>query len=412
MAKKEKTTGDTNSSGNVDFTTSLIKCLNKEMGDRVAYNLAVDDAPTIVRRWISTGSIALDYIISNRRNGGIPEGRIIEFYGPPSIGKSHIALQISKSVQKMGGIVVYIDSENATSVELLASLGLDVTKRFVYVEETCTEHVFSIMEKTITKAREMDKDVPVVIVWDSIAATSPLAEIHGDYDKDSIGLQARTLAKGFRKITSTFGADRATLICLNQMKTKIGVLYGDPDTTPGGQAIPFHASVRVKLTSGKSIKGSDKGYDDDRKDDVIGINVIATTVKNKISAPRRKANFEIHFGRGIEESEQLLDEINAVGEITRDGHIISCGGHGAWKEFRVALADTGEVIHSKKFGKKKFNKVLSNPVWRPFIDQLFDAAFIKQAIQPTLESEVEAEEEMAEETVTSALTGESGINAA
>lgn len=412
MAKKDKTTEGTNSASNADFTTSLIKSLNKEMGDRVAYNLAVDDAPTIVRRWISTGSIALDYIISNRRNGGIPEGRIIEFYGPPSIGKSHIALQISKSVQKMGGVVVYIDSENATNVELLASLGLDVTKRFVYVEETCTEHVFSIMEKTIMKAREMDKDVPVVIVWDSVAATSPLAEIHGDYDKDSIGLQARTLAKGFRKITGTIGGERVTLVCLNQMKTKIGVLYGDPDTTPGGQAIPFHASVRVKLTSGKSIKGSDKGYNDERKDDVVGINVIATTVKNKISSPRRKANFEIHFGRGIEEAEQLLDEVNGVGEITQDGYIISCGGNSTWKEFRVALADTGEELHAKKFLKKDFGKLLSNPTWRPYIDHLLDRAFIKQNVLPTLESEVEAEEEMAEESAVASQTAESGVNAA
>jgi recombination protein RecA len=412
MAKKDKITEGTNSASNADFTTSLIKSLNKEMGERVAYNLAIDDAPTIVRRWISTGSIALDYIISNRRNGGIPEGRIIEFYGPPSIGKSHIALQISKSVQKMGGVVVYIDSENATNVELLASLGLDVTKRFVYVEETCTEHVFSIMERTIMKAREMDKDVPVVIVWDSVAATSPLAEIHGDYDKDSIGLQARTLAKGFRKITSTIGCQRVTLVCLNQMKTKIGVLYGDPDTTPGGQAIPFHASVRVKLTSGKSIKGVDKGYDDERKDDVIGINVIATTVKNKISSPRRKANFEIHFGRGIEEAEQLLDEVNGVGEITRDGYIISCGGNSTWKEFKVALADTGEVLHTKKFVKKNFGKLLANQTWRPYIDYLLDSAFIKQNTIPTLESEVEAEEEMADESITASQSAEAGVNAA
>jgi len=205
-----------------DFTTDLIKSLNKEMGDRVAYNLAVDDAPTIVKRWIPTGSVYLDYLISNRRNGGIPEGRIIEIYGPPAIGKSHLALQISRNTQEMGGMVVYIDSENATSVELLGQLGIDVTKRFVYIEETCTENVFTIMERTIMKAREIEKNVPIVIVWDSVAACSPKAELMGDYDKDSIGLQARALAKGFRKITNTIGAEHVTLVCLNQMKTKIG----------------------------------------------------------------------------------------------------------------------------------------------------------------------------------------------
>jgi recombination protein RecA len=148
-----------------DFTTDLIKSLNKEMGDRIAYNLATDiDAPTIVKRWISTGSIQLDYLISNRRNGGVPEGRIIEIYGPPAIGKSHLALQITKNTQRMGGMVIYIDSENATNVELLGQLGVDVKKRFVYVEEKCTEDVFTIMEKAIIRAKEIDKDVPVVIV--------------------------------------------------------------------------------------------------------------------------------------------------------------------------------------------------------------------------------------------------------
>lgn len=206
-----------------DFTTDLIRALNKEMGDRIAYNLATDnDAPTIVKRWISTGSIYLDYIISNRRNGGIPEGRITEIFGAPALGKSHIALQISKSVQAMGGMVVLIDSENATNVELLGQLGVDVSRRFVYVEEKCTENVFKIMERTIMKARETEKDVPIVIIWDSVAATSPHAELMGDYDKDTIGLQARTLAKGFRKITNTIGSERITLVCLNQMKTKIG----------------------------------------------------------------------------------------------------------------------------------------------------------------------------------------------
>lgn len=175
-------------------------------------------------------------------------------------------------------------------------------------------------------------------------------------------------------------------------------LYGDPDTTPGGSAIPFHASVRVKLTSGNQIKGKDKGRTDDTKDDVIAIKVIATTIKNKVSSPRRKADFEIHFGVGIEEHEQLLDEVNRVGPITKNGYIISCGGNGAWKEFSVADEKTGEVIHQKKFTKNMFKDVLSNPVWRPFIDELLDVALIKNTVRPTLESEVEAEEEMAAET--------------
>jgi len=380
-----------------DFTTDLIKSLNKEMGERIAYNLATDiDAPTIVKRWISTGSIQLDYLISNRRNGGVPEGRIIEFYGPPAIGKSHLALQITKNTQKMGGMVVYIDSENATNVELLGQLGVDVKKRFVYVEEKCTEDVFTIMEKAITRVKEIDKDVPVVIIWDSVAACSPKAELLGDYDKDTIGLQARTLAKGFRKITSTIGAERVTLICLNQMKSKIGVLYGDPDTTPGGQAIPFHASVRLKLTSGTQIKGTSEH----NKDEVIGIKVIATSVKNKVASPRRKCEFEIHFGVGIKEAEEIFNHINRVGEIkSEDGMLISCGGNGTWKEFKVVGPD-GKTLHSKKFYKAEFEShILNNDVYRPYIDELMDRAFIKRYDQPTMMSELEAEEELMNDAV-------------
>ena len=134
--KKEKKAATPRSG---DFTSSLISSLNKEHGSRVAYNLAIEDSPTHVNRWISTGSDQLDYIVSARPNGGLPEGRIVEIFGPPSIGKSHIAIQICKSTQESGGIVVYIDTENATSVENLQLLGVDITQRFVSVDTHCTE---------------------------------------------------------------------------------------------------------------------------------------------------------------------------------------------------------------------------------------------------------------------------------
>lgn len=235
MARKKKTedTSKTESKtskkeGLDDFTSDLIKSLNKERGTRVAYNLSCDDSPTHVNRWISTGSTQLDYIIANQKNGGLPEGRIVEIFGPPSIGKSHIATQIAKSTQKMGGIVVYIDTENATSIENLKALGVDISKRFVYVDTHCTEEVLSIAESTIIKAKAMDKDVPVSIIWDSVAATSPKAELVGDYDKESIGLQARAISKGMRKITGVIANEKVLLVCLNQIRTKVGVMYGDP----------------------------------------------------------------------------------------------------------------------------------------------------------------------------------------
>ena len=195
-----------------DFTNDLIKSLNKEHGAKVAYNLAYDTSPTHVNRWIKTGSRLLDYIIANRRNGGLPEGRIVEIFGPPSIGKSHIAIQVARSTQEMGGIVVYIDTENATSVENLSLLGVDIMKRFVYVDTHCTEEVLSIAESTILKAKAINKDVPLTIIWDSVAASSPKAELLGDYDKEPMGLQARAISKGMRKITGVIGQTNSLFV--------------------------------------------------------------------------------------------------------------------------------------------------------------------------------------------------------
>ena len=201
-----------------DFTTELIKSLNKDHGSRVAYNLSVDQSPTHVKRWVSTGSRLLDYICSNRRDGGLPEGRIIEIFGPPSIGKSHIATQIASATQKMGGIVVYIDTENATSVENLQMLGVNVSERFVYVDTHCTEEVFQVAESTILKAQGMNKDVPITIIWDSVAASSPKAELLGDYDKGIYRLTGKSDIKRNEKDNRCYWSNKYT-ICDSQSDT-------------------------------------------------------------------------------------------------------------------------------------------------------------------------------------------------
>lgn len=215
-----------------DFSAELIRQINKEHNEKIAFNLGMEDAPTNVKRWISTGSRQLDYIISNTKNGGFPEGRIVEIIGNPGIGKSHIGYLISKSTQKMGGIVVYIDTENATSLENLENLGIDVHKRFVFVQTACTEEIFSVAESVILKARAMEKDVPVTIIWDSLAASSPKAELEGEYETNTIGLNARVLGKGFRKIVNIIGGQKVLFVVMNQVRMKIGVLYGDPCLSP------------------------------------------------------------------------------------------------------------------------------------------------------------------------------------
>ena len=351
-----------------DFTKDLIKSLNKDHGSRIAYNLAEDESPTHVNRWISTGSKMLDYICANRKNGGLPEGRIVEIFGPPSIGKSHIATQIARTTQKMGGIIVYIDTENATSVENLSLLGVDVSKRFVYVDTHCTEEVLDIAEKTILKAKALDKDIPVTIIWDSVAASSPKAELLGNYDKESIGLQARAISKGMRKITGVIGQTNSLFVILNQIRTKIGVMYGDPTTTPGGKAIPFHSSIRIKLGAGQQIKEGD---------DVIGIQVSAKTVKNKVSPPFRTANFQIHFGKGIVEHEEIFDLLRKHGEDTVGNYKIAVSGTGQWKNLSVIDVKTEEKIIEKKFRKKEFNEIMTNKEYQKYIDCLLEKAMVK-----------------------------------
>ena len=387
MARKKKADPVVETSGAAeDFTADLIKSLNKERGTRVAYNLSTDESPTHVNRWISTGSQLLDYIVSNRRKGGLPEGRIVEIFGPPSIGKSHIATQIARSTQQMNGIVVYIDTENATSIENLNALGVDINKRFVYVDTHCTEEVLSIAESTILKAKAMQKDVPVTIIWDSVAASSPRAELVGDYDKESIGLQARAISKGMRKITGVIANENVLMVCLNQIRTKVGVMYGDPTTTPGGMAIPFHSSVRIKLGAGSPILDKDKHP--------IGINVSAKTIKNKVTAPFRTTNFQIHFGIGIKEHEEVFDILRKHGPETIDDHVVEISGNGAWKHLNVATLD-GEIVFEKKFYKADFYKIMRGVETKPYVDALLERAMVKSRVtEEDVHIDAESYEEM------------------
>lgn len=351
-----------------DFTAELISSINKEHGHQIAYNLSTDAAPTVVKRWISTSSRLLDYAIGNARGRGAPEGRIIEIFGPPSTGKSHIALQMCKTVQKLGGVVVYIDTENATSVENLHTMGIDVKKKFVYIETSCTEDVFSVIESTILKAKAINKDVPIIVVWDSVAATSPKEELLGEYDKSTIGLQARVISKGMRKITGVIGVNNVTLVCLNQTRMKIGVMFGDPTTTSGGNAIPFHASVRISLNGGSKIEN--------KNGDVIGINVSARLMKNKVAPPHKKVNFQIHFGKGIVEHEELFDVLREAKTQSCNGKEITISGDGAWKNLKVIDEATQMTIIDKKFTKSQFGELIDSAEFGPYIEDAIEKALV------------------------------------
>ena len=373
MAKKSKLESDNREEDSVveNMTNDLIKALNKEFGQRIAYNLAEDEAPTIVKRWLDAGSIQLNYAMRNATGGGYPEGRIIEISGAPSIGKSHLAYHAAAMAQKQGGLVVYIDTENATPVAKLATMGIDVRKRFVYCDSHCTEEVFSIIESTVLKAKQiLDKNVPILVVWDSVAASSPKAELDGEYEDNTIGLQARVISKGMRKLTGVIGQNNVTLLCLNQLRTNIGVMHGDPDVTPGGKSIPYHASIRLKLSSGTQVK--------DKAGNVIGIHVIATVKKNKVAPPFRKCEFDIIFGKGITEDEYIFDQVRAyckeTGVVKRKGKTINVSGEGAWKELSVVDDKTGEVVIEKKFYKSEFGELLRDKQHGPWLMEAIDCA--------------------------------------
>ena len=225
IKKKDKSETEgktTKSSGNDDFSAELIKQLNKEHASNIAFNLGTGIAPTEIKRWISTGSRQLDCICSNKGVGGFAEGRIVEIQGASSSGKSHIAYECIKDCQRQGGIAVYIDTENATSLENLKRVGIDIKNRFVFVQSSCIEEVFSVAESAILKARGMTKDVPVVIIWDSVAATAPKAELEGEYDQNTIGLAARVIGNGLRKITNIIGNQNVLFLMINQQRMKIG----------------------------------------------------------------------------------------------------------------------------------------------------------------------------------------------
>ena len=177
------------------------------------------------------------------------------------------------------------------------------------------------------------------------------------------------MIKGMRKITGVIANEKVLMVCLNQIRTKVGVMYGDPTTTPGGMAIPFHSSVRIKLGAGSQILNKDK--------EPIGINVSAKTIKNKVSAPFRTCNFEIHFGKGIKEHEQMFDLLRKHGSEEVNGYTIEIGGNGAWKHLEVYNGE-GEQIIEKKFYKADFHEIVSHPEYGQYVDMLLEKAMIRK----------------------------------
>jgi recombination protein RecA len=329
---------------------------------KTAYFLEGDtDAPTIVKEWVSTGSTILDLAISNRKDGGLPVGRVSEITGLEQSGKSLVAAHVLLNTQKRGGLAVYIDTENAISSEYLTAIGLNL-KEMLYVPLETVEDIFSTVDVIIDKARSSDKDRLVTIVVDSIAGASTKTEMSADFDKDGYATaKALIISKAMRKITNLIGRERICLLITNQLRQKLNApAFSDPWTTPGGKGIPFHASVRIRLSSIGAIKSKVDG-----RDQIVGSRVKAKIVKNRVGPPLRECEYEIYFDSGIDDYSSWLTTMKEYGLVNQSG---------AW--YSWTDKKSGEVI---KFQSKEFaDKIINNPSYKIAVyDEIADKVIMK-----------------------------------
>jgi recombination protein RecA len=276
---------------------------------------------------IPSGSIALDYALGV---GGYPRGRIVEIYGPESSGKTTLAIHAIAEAQKQGGIAAFIDAEHAFDRFYAANLGVNVDELLISQPDN-GEQALDIADQLIRSAA-VD-----IIVIDSVAALTPKAEIEGDMGDNKVGLQARLMSQALRKLTSTISKTNTTCIFINQLREKIGVMFGNPETTTGGNALKFYASVRLDIRKSSPIKDGDE---------VVGNEVKVKVVKNKVAPPFRRAEFEVMYGEGISRVGEVVDLGVNFGILEKSGSWYSYGGSklGQGKEAtKAVLRDNPEL---------------------------------------------------------------------
>jgi recombination protein RecA len=281
---------------------------------------------------ISTGSISIDYALGV---GGLPRGRVIEIYGPESSGKTTLALQVIAEAQKLGGMAAFVDAEHALDAQYAQKLGVDLENLLVSQPDN-GEQALEIVEVLI-RSNSVD-----VVVVDSVAALVPKAEIEGEMGEAQMGLQARLMSQALRKLTGVVSKSKTTLIFINQLREKIGVMFGNPETTTGGRALKFYASVRIDIRRIASIKDGDQ---------VIGGRTRVKVVKNKVAPPFREAEFDVMYGEGISREGDLLD-------LAVEKRIVEKSG--AWFAF------SGERLGQGRENAKQFLK--DNPNVRQTIE--------------------------------------------
>ena len=302
------------------------------MGERASRDIQV----------IPTGCLDLDMALGV---GGLPRGRVVEIYGPESSGKTTVALHVVAEAQKMGGVAAFIDAEHALDPVYARKLGVDVDQLYVSQPDT-GEQALEICE-ALVRSGAID-----IVVIDSVAALVPKAEIEGEMGDSFVGLQARLMSQALRKLTGIVNKTNSTCIFINQLREKVGVMYGNPETTPGGRALKFYASVRIDIRRGEQLKDGTT---------VVGNRTKAKIVKNKVAPPFRTAEFDILYGEGISKEGSLLDNAVALDIIHKSGAWFSYGdqriGQGRentrkfLKENPEIAAEIDKLVRAELMGK-------------------------------------------------------------
>ena len=337
MAKTKKVAAEAKATGKEEALKRVISQIEKQYGQGAI--MQMDENLYAKIEGIETGSLSLDIALGGR---GIPRGRITELFGPESSGKTTLALHVIANAQRAGGVAAFIDAEHALDTTWAKRLGVDVSSLLVSQPDT-GEQALEIVEMLVS-SNSVD-----VIVVDSVAALTPKAEIEGEMGDSHMGLHARLMSQAMRKLTAVIGKSKTALIFINQIRMKIGVMFGNPETTTGGRALKFYSSVRLDLRRITTIKDANGA---------IGSRVRARVVKNKIAPPFRDTEFDIMFDSGISYEGDLIDLAASCDVVERSGAWLNYGtvrlgqGRENAKKFLIENKDLAEEIKNKVLAAK------------------------------------------------------------